>query len=65
MSKTKTTVVENEVADSDGFRSPSNYYIVNAFGQLVFVSAKKRDAAQKWVDEEYGPGKYTIRVWKI
>lgn len=65
MAKSKTTTVTIEEADADGFRSPGNYYIVNAFGDLVFISAKKRDVAQKLVDEEYGNGKYTIRLWKI
>ena len=63
--KSKTTIVTQEVADSDGFRSPSNYYVVNCMGDLVFFSAKKRDVAQKAADEEFGSGKYTIRVWKI
>lgn len=65
ITKVKTTVIESDVADADEFRAPSNYYIVNAFGQLVFVSARKRDTAQQWVDSEYGVGKYNIRVWKI
>lgn len=65
MAKVKTTVVESEVADADGFRAPSNHYIVNAMGELVFISSRKRADAQKWVDEEYGAGKYTVRVWKI
>lgn len=63
--KIKTTTVTIDEAEYDGFRAPGNYYIVNAFGDLVFFSAKKRDVAQKLVDEEYGTGKYTIRLWKI
>ena len=63
--KSKTTVVTQEVADSDGFRSPSNYYIVDCMGDLVFISAKKRDVAQSIANAEYGDGKYTIRCWKI
>lgn len=63
--KTKTTEVTIEQADEDGFRAPGNFYIVNAFGNLLFVSAKKRQTAQRWVDSEYGDNKYQIRLWKI
>lgn len=63
--KTKTTEVTIEEADADGFRAPSNYYVVNCMGNLVFISARKRDVAQKVANEEYGEGKYQIRSWKI
>lgn len=65
MAKDKTTTVTIDEADADGFRAPGNFYIVNAFGDLVFISAKKRQTAQQLVDTEYGAGKYTIRLWKI
>lgn len=63
--KVKTTIVTIDEAEYDGFRAPSNYYIVNCMGDLVFISAKKRDVAQKVANEEYGEGKYTIRSWKV
>jgi len=65
MAKVKTWEVTAHEADKDDFKAPSNHYIVNAFGDLIFVSARKRQAAQEWVDSEYGVGKYNIRVWKI
>jgi hypothetical protein len=65
MAKDKTTTVTIDEADADGFRAPGNFYIVNAWGDLVFISAKKRQTAQEWADNEYGSGKYTVRLWKI
>lgn len=63
--KNKTTIVTQEEADSDHFRSPSNFYVVNCNGDLVFYSTKKREIAQQMADAEFGVGKYNIRVWKI
>jgi hypothetical protein len=63
--KTKITRHSQEDVECDGFRSPSNFYIVDCMGDLVFISAKKRQTAQQWADAEYGDGKYTVRLWKI
>lgn len=63
--KIKTTVIASDDADRDDFKAPGNYYIINAWGDLVFYSTRKREIAQKAVNEEYGDGKYTIRLWKI
>lgn len=62
--KIKSTVVLEQDADNDDFKAPSNYYILNALGELVFYQTRSRAIAQTWANEEYN-GKYTIRLWKI
>jgi len=44
--------------------APSNFYILNSLGQRVFYRTRNRAEAQQAADEEYGKGRYTIRVVK-
>lgn len=41
---------------------PSKLMFRDAMGNYVFLKCAKRDAAQARVDEEYGTGKFTVRV---
>ncbi len=44
------------------FKHPSNYYIVNAFGNRLYIKTTDRATAQAKADEIYGKGFYSIRV---
>ena len=50
-----------KLQDDDLEKPPSRYYIVDAFGHLVFVRVRSRSKAQEIVDEVYGKGFYKIR----
>lgn len=43
-------------------KDPSNYYIVNAFGNRVFIKTTDRATAKAKVDEMYGKDFYNVRV---
>lgn len=58
----KTTLVAyNEHGELD-FKSPSNWYVRIATGDFLYIHTQKRQIAQKWVDEEFGKGKYVVRA---
>lgn len=42
-------------------KDPSNYYIVNAFGNRVYIKTTDRAKAQEKADEMYGKGFYNVR----
>lgn len=42
-------------------KPPSRYYIVDAFGHLIFVRVRERQKAQEIIDEIYGKNFYKIR----
>lgn len=42
------------------FLPPGSYYIRNAIGDYVFIKTSDRVAAQKYIDENYGKGKYRV-----
>ncbi len=44
------------------FKHPSNYYILNAFGNRLYIKTTDRATAQAKADELYGKGFYSIRV---
>lgn len=50
-----------KLQDEDITKPPSRYYIVDAFGHLVFVKVRERSKAQQIIDEVYGRGFYKIR----
>jgi len=41
----------------------SKYFYVNCLGQYVFIKTRSRAAAQAYIDEECGKGKYTVRTY--
>lgn len=63
--KIKSITIDPEEIEKEQFRSPSNFYILNALGEYVFYQTRSRATAQQWADEEYGIGKYKVRSWKI
>lgn len=42
-------------------KDPSNYYIVNAFGNRVYIKTTDRAKAQEKADEIYGKNFYSVR----
>lgn len=61
---TKVTKVPRAEASSLEFVPPSRFYFVDAFFNFVFVHRGKREAAQEWVDNVHGKGKYNVRLTK-
>lgn len=68
MSKMKTTLVkESEIEvyseEYEGFilNQPSKFSIQLATGDLLFIHCRNRADAQKYVDEIYGKGFYTVK----
>lgn len=59
----KTTFVEFEQFSDIDFVDVATYYIKSALG-YVYIHTKDREAAQEWVNENYGKGKYTVRASK-
>lgn len=44
------------------FHPPSKISFMNALGDRIYIKTKSRAVGQKWVDENYGVGKYQIKV---
>ena len=57
-----TTVTFNQTQEEETYKHVSKHYIVDAMGNLVYFHCRDRSEAQKAVDEEYGKGKYKIRI---
>jgi len=53
--------VQTEAQVQAGTVTPSRYYIVNAFGDYIFIKVRGRDKAQSIIDEVYGKGFYKVR----
>ena len=52
----------DEVSESFVLNAPSNFYVLLAIGSRCYYKTKDRLAAQKQADEDWGAGKYKIRV---
>lgn len=65
MSNPKTTILDYDTVSAFGFEAPATYFIVNALGEYVFIHTRDRAKAQKYIDEEYGKGKYTVKTAKM
>lgn len=61
----KITVMTYEEVSVFGFEAPATFFIVNALGQYIFIHTRDRAKAQKYVDSEYGKGKYTVKTAKM
>ena len=57
----KIIIYSHEDVLKDEFIPPKQYYINNAFYDYVYISAMRRDTAQKIADEIYGKGKYVVK----
>jgi len=58
-----TTVTYSQVQEAaEDYKHPSKHYIIDAMGDYVYFHCRERSDAQKAVDEEYGKGKYSIRL---
>lgn len=68
MSESKITIVTLEVIESvdengeSTFYPPSRFYIVNSLGHHVYFRTRSREMAITLCEEEYGKGKYNLRV---
>ena len=52
----------DEVSESFVLNAPSNFYVFISTGDRVYYMTRDRAAAQKQADEDWGKGKYKIRV---
>ena len=52
----------DEASESFVLNAPSNFYVLLAIGSRCYYVTKDRLAAQKQADEDWGTGKYKIRV---
>ena len=62
LTKIKTEEYGREDYLLASFKDPSNYYIVNAFGNRVYIKTTDRATAIAKADEIYGKGFYNVRV---
>lgn len=62
MSKTRSTTVTFVEYKDPEFKAPSKYSFINAMGDVVFIHCLSREKAQEWINENYGKGKYKVRV---
>ena len=62
LTKIKTEEYGREDYLLSSFKDPSNYYIVNAFGNRVYIKTTDRATAIAKADEIYGKGFYNVRV---
>lgn len=60
----RTTAVDFDTFASMEFQHPANFYVRTAL-VYIYIHTRKRDEAQKWVDEEFGIGKYLVRSSKL
>tara|TARA_R110000744_G_C19371770_1_gene563129 strand:- start:11044 stop:11328 length:285 start_codon:yes stop_codon:yes gene_type:complete len=61
----KTSIVEYNDSTDEDFHPPAKWHIVNSLGQLVFIHVRTRESAQKYVDEEYGKGFFTVKTLSL
>lgn len=59
-----TEVFEYDEANCVEFVHPSEFYIINALGQYVYIKHRSRAKCQRVVDNEYGVGKYKVNSSK-
>lgn len=45
----------------EGFKDPTNFFIVNALGEGIYFRTRDRATAQEITDELYGKGFFTVR----
>lgn len=61
----KTVVVKFEAFSEWDFVPPGSFYIRAASGDYLFLKTSDRQAAQAFVNTEYGTGKYTVVPAKV
>lgn len=61
----KVTVLSFDEVTAIDFTPPATFFIVNALGDYIFVHTRDRSAAQAYIDEEYGKGKYAVKASKL
>ena len=61
----KTVEVSYEGFGEWDFIPPGSFYIRNAMGNYLFLKTSDRAAAQSYVNELYGKGKYTVVAAKL
>lgn len=61
----RITVVKFDQFSDYEFIPPATFFIQNAFGEYIFIHTSKRQAAQEWVDDNYGKGRYTVKASKL
>lgn len=61
----KTVIVDFDAFSDWDFIPPGSFYIRTASGDYLFLKTSDRATAQKFVNENYGKGKYTVIPSKI
>lgn len=61
----KTVVVSYEQFSEWDFLPPGSFYIRVATGDYLFLKTSDRKAAQQYVNNEFGSGKYTAVPAKV
>ena len=61
----KITIVTPEQAKEEDFKEPSRWYVICATGDRIYFHCRDRANAQKYCDEQFSVGKYTIRTDKM
>lgn len=62
---TKTVVVSYEQFSEWDFLPPGSFYIRMGTGDYLFLKTSDRKAAQTFVNNEFGSGKYTVVPAKV
>lgn len=61
----KTVVVSYEQFSEWDFLPPGSFYIRRGTGDYLFLKTSDRKAAQTFVNNEFGSGKYTVVPAKV
>lgn len=54
-------IVQSEEQVQVAKTPPSRYYVINAFGDFIFLKVRERAKAQAIIDEVYGKDFYKVR----
>lgn len=57
----KVVICTPEEMDGEGFKDPCHFFVVNAFGDRVYLRARERHNARKIADDLYGKDFYGLR----
>lgn len=60
-----TVVIDFETFTDPDFIPPGSFYIQNASGDYIFMKTSDRLVAQKYINDNYGVGKYTAVPAKL
>lgn len=59
--KDKIIIIRQEDVIRDDFKEPKKYYIINGWGDRVYIKTIRRSKAQEIADEIWGKGFYQVK----